>query len=431
MKVDRVISRKIRIISNKLINKKLSCFFLNGILLKEKINKSLSKIILSIFVSLSVSAQNSTSTLTPSSGAGSSATSTSSVLSDTTVKNTGAVTITTLGRNVQDQSLNSVVGWSFAEFGIKSKFNEWFTFDFNLVGIFGEGAGQNYLSDEGASANTIIIDSIGVALKPIKQLELKAGVIRYKINPLLSTMSANTSLGSEQTLEFSNDSETMKLSFIGNEAMPSTGITKTSVDKENTPFFLAGTVKGELNSKIINTKLKGAVTQFKMGNLPRSQAKGALTGGNSRSSVTGLGDQMEYVIGFAGYETAGVIETDWTPNLTTSIKGVKIINNSAFEESNEGTRGIFEIKWKRGNVTLTPSWSVFNIQADTTPAPYSILPNRLNNREGQKISLSVDFEKQKLGFFGDYTKADVIVGSPYLTDREIFNLGVEVKYDLF
>lgn len=426
MKVDRVISRKIRIIS-----KKLSGFLLNDILLKDKINKNLSKIILSLFVSLSVSAQNSTTTLTPAPGAGSSATSTSSVLSDTTVKNTGAVKITTLGRNVQDQNLNSMVGWSFAEFGINSKFNEWFAFDFNLVGIFGEGAGQNYLSDDGASTNTIIIDSIGVELKPIKQLKLQAGIINYKINPLLSTMSANTSLGSEQTLEFANDNESMKLSFIGNEAMPSTGITKSTVDKDNTPFFLAGTVQAELNPNLIHTKFKAAVTQFKMGNLPRSQTKGALTGGNSRASVTGVGDQMEYVIGFAGYETAGVIETEWTSNLTTTLKGVKIINNRAFDDSNEGTRGIFEVKWKKGNVTMTPSLSVFSIQADTTPAPYSILPNRLNNREGQKISLSVDFEKQKLGFFGDYTKADVIVGSPQLTDREIYNLGVEVKYDLF
>ncbi len=423
MKVDRVISRKIRIVSNKISE--------NNKLLKEKTIQNLSKIILSFFVSLSVFAQNSTTSLTPASGGGSSTTSTPAYLSDSAVKNTGAVTITTLGRNVQDQNLNSVVGWSFAEFGIKSKFNEWFAFDFNLVGIFGEGAGQNYLSDEGASANAIIIDSIGVSLKPIKQLELKAGVLRYKINPLLSTMSANTSLGSEQTLEFANDSESMKLSFIGNEAMPSTGITKSTVDKDNTPFFLAGTIKAELNPKIIKTTFKAAVTQFKMGNLPKSQSKGALTGGNSRASVTGVGDQMEYVIGFAGYESAGVIETEWTSNLTTTIKGVKIINDRAFDDNNEGTRGIFEVKWKKGNVTMTPSLSVFSIQADTTPAPYSILPNRLNNREGQKISLSVDFEKQKLGFFGDYTKADVIVGSPQLTDREIYNLGVEVKYDLF
>jgi hypothetical protein len=62
---------------------------------------------------------------------------------------------------------------------------------------------------------------------------------------------------------------------------------------------------------------------------------------------------------------------------------------------------------------------------------YSILINRFNNRKGQKVGFSVDLEKQKLGFFGSYTKSEVLVANPFMSDREIYNLGVEVNYDLF
>ncbi len=45
--------------------------------------------------------------------------------------------------------------------------------------------------------------------------------------------------------------------------------------------------------------------------------------------------------------------------------------------------------------------------------------------------MNLELIKQKLIFFGNYTKADVIQNSPFLSDREIYNLGVEVNYDLF
>jgi len=45
--------------------------------------------------------------------------------------------------------------------------------------------------------------------------------------------------------------------------------------------------------------------------------------------------------------------------------------------------------------------------------------------------LSLELVKQKVIFFGNYTKAQEIVDSPFLSDREIYNIGVEVNYDLF
>lgn len=386
------------------------------------------KILLSTFVSMSVWAQSSTTTISPN---------TSTVAAPTAAKEekavsySGAVKVTTLGRSIEDDNLHSTVGWSFVELGVESKYFEWLKFSFNIAGVFGEGAAQNYLTGEGAAANAVIIDSIGLEVNPIKQVSLKAGIIGYKINPLMTSMSAGTSLGAEQSLNLANSSETLKLSFIGNEAIPSTGVTKGMVEEDKNPFFLSGTVQAEAKVNPIKTTFKAAATQFKFGNLPKSAAEGALTGGNSIDAVQGSGDQSHFAIGFAGMESAGVIETEWTSKITTTLKAAYIQNDKAFEDNNKGRLGSFNLKYKSGNITYTPSVLVFDMQADTTPAPYSILINRYNNRKGQKIGFSVDLEKQKLGFFGSYTKSEVLVASPFMSDREIYNLGVEVNYDLF
>ncbi|NUM58817.1 MAG: hypothetical protein HUU56_09310 [Bdellovibrionaceae bacterium] len=349
---------------------------------------------------------------------------------ESSVTYSGGIKVTTLGRSVSDNNLKSSVGWSFVEVGVDSKYFDWLSFSFNIAGVLGEGAAQNYLSDDGAPANVVIIDSIGLEVKPFKELSLKAGVIGYKINPILTTMTPGTSLGAEQKLEFTTNNEAFKLAFIGNEAIPSVGMVKGKVDEGKDPFFLAGTVQVDLKLEPLKTTLKGAATQFKFGNLPDSTAKTSLTGGNSINSVAGTGDQMHYLIGFAGIENAGLLETEWTSKFSTTLKAA-VIENTQAATLNKGNLAVLSAKWKLGNVILKPAYTLFEIQADTTPSSYSILTNRYNNRTGSKVAFDVELEKQKLVFFGNYTKADVLDNSPFIFDREIYNLGVEVNYDLF
>lgn len=386
------------------------------------------KILLSSLISVSVWAQNSTTSLPANS---STIAAPAAAKEEKAITYSGAVKVTTLGRSIDDENMKSTVGWSFVEFGVDSKYYDWLKFSFNIAAAMGEGAAQNYLTGDGAAANAIMIDSIGLEVNPIKQITLKAGVIGYKINPLMTAMTPGTSLGAEQSLNLANSAETLKLSFIGNEAVPSTGVTKGMVEEDKNPFFMSGTVQAEAKVNPIKTTFKAAATQFKFGNLPKSAADGALVGGNSIDSIQGSGDQAHYVIGFAGTETAGVIETEWTSKLTTTLTASMINNERAFEDTNKGKMGSFKIKYKNGNITYTPSIMAFDMQADTTPAMYSILINRFNNRKGQKVGFSVDLEKQKLGFFGSYTKSEVLVANPFMSDREIYNLGVEVNYDLF
>ena len=346
-------------------------------------------------------------------------------------KYSGSVKVTTLGRGIEDSNLKSTVGWTFVEAGVDTDFTEWLSFGIGVVGLFGEGAGQNYLSDDGGGKSGLVLDYAGVNVKPWKPITLRAGVIGYQINPLFTTMSPGTSLGAEQKLELVTPQEMFKLTLQSSEVVPSVGVSKGLVENEKNPFFISGAVTGEVNIKPIKTVLKLAAAQFRFGNLPKSEAKNSLTNGNSVDSVSGIGDEMNFVIGFAGTETAAVLETDWTSRLKTTAKAVYIKNDRGFEDSNEGQMGRLDVRIVFGNVALKPSLTVFEVEADTTPAGYTILSNRYNNRKGQIAGLSLELIKQKVVFFANYTKGEVIAASPFLSDREIYNAGVEVNYDLF
>ncbi len=402
----------------------------NNASLRGLVNSTKNIAIALIFSSQSLWAQQPSTTATVMPGNGTTSASVSAKPEEKDKKLSGSVKVTTLGRGIQDKNLKSKVGWTFVEAGVDTEYTDWLAFNIGVVGVFGEGAGQNYLSDEGGGTSALLLDYAGVNIKPIQQLNLKAGVIGYQINPLYTTMSPGTSLGAEQKFELATPSETFKFTLQGNQAVPSVGVTKGLVEEDKNPFFLAGSVIGEINAKPIGTKLKVAGTQFRFGNLPKSQAASSLTAGNSVNSVAGVGDEMQYVIGFAGTETAATLETDWTSKVKTTAR-VVAIKNDRISEANEGRMGRLDLRVVFGNVALKPSVTVFEVEADTTPAGYTILANRYNNRKGQVAGLSLELVKQKVIFFGNYTKAQEIVDSPFLSDREIYNIGVEVNYDLF
>lgn len=344
-------------------------------------------------------------------------------------KMSGALKVTTLGRQIRDENLKSSIGWTFVEASLGSEFNSWLKFDIGLLGVFGEGAAQNYLSSEGAGTNILILDNATLTVTPIKPLSLRAGVISYQLNPLYTSVTPGTSLGADQKLELATPAEMAKITFQGTEAIPSNGVNKGMVEKDKAPFYLGGSVTGEL--KLQPVTLKASSTKFQFGNIPKGVAQDALTGGNSIESVSGAGSDQQYVIGFAGTESAAVAEVEWSSKVKMILKGLYIINERAFVDADEGRsyKGSFEITL--GNVKLTPSYTMFEIESDVSPAGYTILVNRYNNRKGQSAGLAVDLIKEKVGFFGSYTKADEIKPSPYLSNREYFNLGVEVSYDVF
>ncbi len=344
----------------------------------------------------------------------------------------GTAVVHFLGRSLTDEYVKANAGWMFISTGLEVEYTSWLSMNVGVAFMLGEGAGQNYYTDEGSTTNAVGIDELSVNLKPFKFSTLKFGALDARLNPLVSVMTPNTYVGAAQKFEFANEKETAKLMFQLNEQMPGEGVkTGGVVDQQKNPFFLAATMQTDLKAEPISTTFKLAATRFQFGNLSNGTAKSSLMKGNSPLSFTGQGDATQFLIGFSGTESAAAVETELTNNITTTLKGGIIKNDRAPDDRNQGQVGTVSVKFKKGNLAYIPSYTAFNVQADVTPAAYTISANRYHNRKGQKMEMKVELEKQKLSFYGNYTKADELVENPYLADREIYNLGVEAKYDLF
>lgn len=346
------------------------------------------------------------------------------------VKFKGNLDVLEIGREYDDKYMQSAGSLTVVTPHFDAIYTSWMSFDLELSGIFVAGNTKNLYTDEGKGTNIVILDEAAVNFKPIKELDIRAGALLTKINPILSIMSENAFVGMSQKYTFTSLSQNVKLSFGGEEAIPSAGtVTPGLIDGASDAYFLTGTLAADINFTGMSSRLKIATTAFEFGNLSSNVASDCRFIGNSPESFDGIGDSSRFTIGFAGYESALSFKTDWTNTFSSEFVGSTIINQKAPGDRNNGIQTFVNVKKKFEKFNLVPSLGYFDMAADVTPATYTIFPNRYHNRKGYTVELDVQLDKQKIVFFGSYTRANVLQDSIYLADRNMFNLGLEAKYD--
>ncbi len=370
---------------------------------------------------------------TPELTAGTVSNVTTSLLPDVTtapVRFRGNLDVLEIGREYDDKYMQSAGSLTVVTPHFDAIYSSWMSFDLELSGIFVAGNTKNLYTDEGKGTNIVIIDEAAINLKPVKELDLRFGALTTKINPILSIMSENAFVGMIQRYTFTSSDQLMKLSAGAEEAIPSAGtVTPGLIDGGSNAFFLTGTLAADVNLTGIKSRLRIASTAYEFENLSSNVATDCRFIGNSPESFENVGDAARFRIGFAGYESAASFKTDWTNTFSSEWTGSTIINHKAPGDRNNGIQTFVNVKQKYEKFNLVPSVGYFNMAADVTPATYTIFPNRYQNRKGYTLELDLQLDKQKVVFFGSYTRANVLQNSVYLADRNMFNLGLEAKYD--
>jgi len=348
----------------------------------------------------------------------------------TPIRYKGNLDVLVIGRDFEDQYLRSASSLTVVTPHLDAIYNSWMSFDLEMSGLFVAGNTKNFYTEEGKSTDLLLLDEAAVNFKPMKGLDLRAGALNTKINPILSIMSENCFFGTVQKLTLANSSENIKVSIAANEAVPSSGtITHGLIDDAPNAYFLTTTLSGEFKVPVLRTKLSIATTRFEFGSLSSNVAADSRLIGNSPESFDGIGATSRFNIGFAGFETAASLKTDWTSRFSTELVASTIVNERGPSDRNDGYQAFAKIKQKFKYFDVVPSYGMFDMAADVTPASFTILPNRYHNRKGYTAELDIQLEKQKVVFFGSYTRANVLQESIYISDRDMYNLGVEAKYD--
>ncbi|MBL7544010.1 MAG: hypothetical protein JNL11_09345 [Bdellovibrionaceae bacterium] len=344
-------------------------------------------------------------------------------------KSTGKVTFSIYSRQTEDAFARSHQGVTTISPEFTARYGQYLTLGLDLAGIFGSGNASNFWNDDGKAPNSILLNEAYVKVNVFEGVFIKAGVIKTPLNPVFSIMSPGAFMGTQQEWQIGSDNSNITLSAF--QAIPSSGtVSRRIYDDGTQAYYLTQTLGGKLKSEAFGTEFRVAATRFQFENLSNNVAGDSYLSGNSLSAFEGFGKLSRFRHGFMGTEAAFNLKQEIGKH-EACVFASTITNDQAPAGKNKGNIVGACLKVAFGNVLVRPTYSVFDYDADVTPAAYTTLTGRYHNREGYRVGIDVELKKEKLALKSYYTKMDVKEANPYLADREIYNLAVEAKYDIF
>lgn len=343
-------------------------------------------------------------------------------------KPAGRVNFGLYNRQTSDAFANSNQGATSIGVEFTAKYNEYLTLGVDLLGVFGSGNASNFWNDDGKAPNSILLNETYVKVNIHKNIFVKAGVVKTPMNPVYSIMTPLAFVGAQEEWQIGADESNIKLTAY--QGIPSSGtVSRRMYDDGTQAYYLAQTLSGNLKSGF-GSDFKIAVTRFQFENLSSNVAGDSYLSGNSLTAFEGMGKLARFRYGFMGTESAVNFKQDIGKH-EMCLFGSTIRNDQAPAGKNEGRilGGCFKVAF--GNYSVRPAYSVFNYDADVTPAAYTTLTGRYHNREGYRIGVDFELKKEKVALKTYYTNMEVKEANPYLADREIYNVAVEAKYDIF
>lgn len=341
----------------------------------------------------------------------------------------GKLTLAVYGRQVEDAFLKNKQGVSVINPEFEASYNDYLTLGLEFAALIGTGNTSNFWSEEGKAPSSILLTEAFAKVNFHENVFFRVGALETTINPISSIMSSMTFLGAQEEWQVGAKESNITLSAY--QSVPSSGsVSKNLYDDGSTAYFFSETISGKFKSQTTGTEIKVAATRFQFENLSTNVATESSLLGNSLESFEGLGKAFRYKIGFMGTETAASLNQE-LGSVEIGVRGSSIVNDQAPEGYNKGKQVGVHGKLTLGNYVFKAFYSQFDYQADVTPATYSLITSRYQNRKGQKLGFDVELKKEKLALRTMYVDLKEKEINPYLANRAIYNILLEAKYDLF
>lgn len=222
----------------------------------------------------------------------------------------------------------------------------------------------------------------------------------------------------------------MQLSLWAQQTMPTSYSLNTQRDeREKTPTFLTETAQVILKPSEEYDAVF-AISHFKFNNLPAVVAFESSALGNTTNGDVAANSDFKY--GFEGFVFSAQGCVCWSGPLAFRFGGQWLLNTEAPSQANKGQLLFIESTIRAGKtLNITPRYSAFFNESDTSPAYYNRWELGNNNRKG--LIAEIDFEFPKAGFLinASYVQAAMINPDPFQFDKQVFMIGVETNHVSF
>ncbi len=349
---------------------------------------------------------------------------------DKLYKPSAKILFSVFGRQAEDDFSRSTTGATVINPEIFVKYGDSITLGLDFAAIIGTGNASNFWNEDGKPPNSLLLYEAFAKVNIAKTIFVRAGAIRTPINPLTSIMTPGNFMGAHEEWQIGADNSNITVNAY--QAILSAGtVSRRIYDDGTQAYYLSQTIMGKLISDESGTELRLAATRFQFENLSTNVANDSYFLGNSLSAFEGTAKSFRFRHGFMGTESAVNIKQNVGAH-EVFLFASTITNDQAAEGKSDGNIVGASVKLvATSNVAIRPSYSVFNYGADVIPNVYTTLTARFQNRTGYRVGMDIELIKEKLALKNYYIKMDLKDANPYLADREVYNVALEAKYDIF
>ncbi len=171
--------------------------------------------------------------------------------------------------------------------------------------------------------------------------------------------------------------------------------------------------------------LDGNANHFDYNNLPSVVAFQSSRLGNSVVGTDPSESHFRYQ--FKGISQTYVLGLTYTGSLKQDFVFGVVDNTEAPSDRRRSQWVGTKVSLDFEDFTLSPHFSAFFAESDSTPAIYSAFDYGRNNREGQFYGLNVDLKKLGVTIKANFVDARMIEARPLQADMQIFDLALEFK----
>ena len=290
------------------------------------------------------------------------------------------------------------------------------------------GSSQIAYNNDFAPQQRLLLSEASLKWSPLAGLDFSAGTLNQAQNHSSLLLSEVAFPGAEQDFVFS-PFKGAHLGVRAEEAVPTSAMLSPLVTESvGMPYFFAGQVQGGYASRSFDAS--ASFGGFAFGQLSADVAQDSRFRGNTVEGIGSAGAQFVYDYqGIEAQYRLGVAVSSWA---TLRLEGSYILNLAAPEGQNAGFQTSLASEFKASSsLVITPRFSVFCNESDSSPALYSDRYIGHNNVQGISAGLSARIPKQQLSFEARWAWATVIDTDPYQSDLNVVIFRMVKSYALF
>lgn len=330
-------------------------------------------------------------------------------------------------QNLSDQQNKRAMGGAYLAVDGERKFNDFLKARV-VAGIYAYDANvfSFYSNVADAGSAPVVFDKASFIVTPIKSVDIEMGILARNFTTLPSTFKTSGFWGVSENFTIGNTESTWT-TLNASQVLLSGGVDQNMPDRQGFPSLLQFGV--ETGFKTSQLKMGLSLYRYKFENLTSAMA--SKNTAFETNTVGGIAPSAFYFYRYIGYLGGAAVDYAFSKRFSLGLKSGFIYNEYAVDGASQGASLALGSKWQVSpDLSLEPEAGLFYNESDVVPS--NVVSSTLGglNRRAYMVYLKATLPRHNVSIYGRAVLANELAPKPFMTDRQIYTIGMEAGYDL-